>query len=309
MADENVTVKASTEVKARYEELKSKSGLTSKDFFELVLSQHEISNVGKEVEQSLDIPQIRTHLSALEAIFLAQIQKSMDTNQFFNTKIAQENDLHKTFVDELQQSKTAAIADRDAEEAKRRESDSLAVKLTARNEELELQRNTDKSTIANFTRRNDDLEAERNENKRLNTENADQIKTLESEKHELINRLNDVVKQNESMDRELKASIEKANKVQIEMNEKMASLIAGHEKDLAQLAKTTELLIANEKSESERRVLQEMQKLKDEMHKTIEEQNRENNTEKNEMHRTIETLNKRIFDLLEAEKIKDFKTT
>ena len=34
MADENVTVKASTEVKARYEELKSKSGLTSKDFFE-----------------------------------------------------------------------------------------------------------------------------------------------------------------------------------------------------------------------------------------------------------------------------------
>ena len=113
MADENVTVKASTEVKARYEKMKSKSGLTSKDFFELVLSQHEISNVGKEVEQSLDIPQIRTHLSALEAIFLAQIQKSMDTNQFFNTKIAQENDLHKTLVDELQQSKTAAIADRD----------------------------------------------------------------------------------------------------------------------------------------------------------------------------------------------------
>ena len=97
MADENVTVKASTEVKARYEELKSKSGLTSKDFFELVLSQHEISNVGKEVEQSLDIPQIWTHLSALEAIFLSQIQKSIDTNQFFNSKIAQENDSHKTF--------------------------------------------------------------------------------------------------------------------------------------------------------------------------------------------------------------------
>ena len=309
MADENVTVKASTEVKARYEELKSKSGLTSKDFFELVLSQHEISNIGKEVEHSLDLPQIRTHLTALEAIFLSQIQKSIDTNQFFNTKITQENDLHKTLVNELQQTKTAAITDRDAEEAKRLESDSLAVKLAARNEELELQRNTDKSTIANFTRRNDDLEAEKNENKRLTTENADQMKTMRSENHELENQINDVVKQNESMDRELKASMEKANKVQLEMNEKMASLIVGHEKDLAQLAKTTELLIANEKSESERRVLQEMQTLKDEMHKVIEEQHRENNIEKNEMHKTIETLNKRIFDLLETKKSQEVKTT
>jgi len=305
MADENVTVKASTEVKARYEELKSKSGLTSKDFFELVLSQHEISNIGKEVEQSLDIPQIRTHLSALEAIFLSQIQKSIDTNQFFNSRIAQENDSHKTLADELQQSKMAAIAERDAEEEKRRESDSSAAKLAARNEELELQRNTDKSTIANFTRRNDDLEAERNENKRLTTENVDQMKTMRSENHELENRLNDIVKQNELMDRELKASLEKANKVQVEVNEKMAGLIDGHKKDLAQVGKTTELLIANEKSESERRVLQEMQKLKDEMHKTIEEQNRENNAEKNEMHKTIEMLNKRIFNLLEAKEIKN----
>src|SRR5665648_216896 len=305
MADENVTVKASTEVKARYEELKSKSGLTSKDFFELVLSQHEISNIGKEVEQSLDIPQIRTHLSALEAIFLSQIQKSIDTNQFFNSRIAQENDSHKTLADELQQSKMAAIAERDAEEEKRRESDSSAAKLAARNEELELQRNTDKSTIANFTRRNDDLEAERNENKRLTTENVDQMKTMRSENHELENRLNDIVKQNELMDRELKVSLEKANKVQVEVNEKMAGLIDGHKKDLAQVGKTTELLIANEKSESERRVLQEMQKLKDEMHKTIEEQNRENNAEKNEMHKTIEMLNKRIFNLLEAKEIKN----
>ena len=38
-------------------------------------------------------------------------------------------------------------------------------------------------------------------------------------------------------------------------------------------------------------------------------QNRDNNTEKNEMHKTIETLNKRIFDLLEAKEIKDFKST
>jgi len=143
----------------------------------------------------------------------------------------------------------------------------------------------------------------------LNTENVDQIKTLESKKHEFENRLNDVVKQNESMDRELKASLEKANKVQVEVNEKMASLIDGHKKDLAKVGKTNELMISNEKGESERRVLQATQTLKDEMYKAIEEQNRENNAEKNEMHKTIETLNKRIFELLEAKEIKDFKTT
>jgi chromosome segregation ATPase len=132
------SVKTTTGTKQKVEELVSKSGLSAKEFFEAMVTYYELELLkGTEAEQNQDAQQVRYHLGRVNELFIAMGQKVIDLRQDFTTRIEEEVRRSREMVAQAQQKKDQALAETDQVRAEVQAVQDRVRELEGRNRELE----------------------------------------------------------------------------------------------------------------------------------------------------------------------------
>jgi hypothetical protein len=148
MADETWAAKVSLELKEEIGQLVKDSGLSSKEFLEQLISQHKIQRLqGNDSERHEDIQQVTYHLDKIKTSFISLVEKGIDLKGKFNESLEQESILHKSMVDQQQIQIKLAQEERDKAILDKSALESLMKDISARNEELENNNKTYSITI------------------------------------------------------------------------------------------------------------------------------------------------------------------
>ncbi|WP_298202122.1 hypothetical protein [Desulfosporosinus sp.] len=255
------SVKTTAGVKEDLNELLKLTGLPSKELFEAMVTNYKImANQGTEVERTEDVQQVRYHLSRAENLFMNLVQKNQDVKQDYTARIDQENVLHKQITDELQKQKTQAIQEKD--EA-RVEQMKLIEEMKKTNEvivDLKDRGRSDRITIDVLTHKTEELE--------------NQVTAMP----ELMGRVEQLNQENTSLQRQadgLQAELSKCRDVLDSAQARISDVSQEREravqqaqeaarKDIEQLRYIHQLEIEKASTEADRRVLEAINKTKDE---------------------------------------------
>lgn len=275
------SVKTTSAVKDELNELLRLTGLPSKELFEAMVTNYKIMALqGTEVERTEDVQQVRYHLSRAENLFMNLVQKNQDVKQDYTARISQENALHKQITDELQQQKSLAIQERDKARTEQLEiieqmkkSNEIIVDLTDR-------ARSDRLTIDVLTNKNEELEAKVAAMPNL----EEQVTQLNQDKISLQHQVDGLQAELSKYKELLDSSQARISDISQEREKAVQQVQEGAKKDIDQLMHIHQLEIEKAVTEADRRVLECINKTRDEYIAKLDSlaQKNDRNQEKNE---------------------------
>ncbi|MDP4160926.1 MAG: hypothetical protein Q8911_14380 [Bacillota bacterium] len=256
---DSYSVKTTTDVTERVQELTKKTGLNHKDLFAAMVTRYYSElEAGSEIDRSDDMQQIRYHLNRAENIFLGSLQKVQDLSKDYAERINALKIDHKKTLEDLQGKSTSL-----ANELKRlsitySEIENRLTDSTRRNQELEETNRGNRMTVDLLSQKINDLESKTASVDSLKAEITDfQEKTLFYQQ-----RLTRLQSELGAAQQTITTLEQQRTDVEESSNREVQELRASYNKDIQQLKDVHKLEVDKALLESERRILETLQKAK-----------------------------------------------
>ncbi|MDR3540433.1 MAG: hypothetical protein P4L69_05620 [Desulfosporosinus sp.] len=293
---DSYSVKTTTDVTERIQELTKKTGLNHKDLFAAMVTRYYTElEVGSEVDRSDDMQQIRYHLNRAENIFLGSLQKVQDLKKDYTERLDVLKAQHQEIQEELQKKNSSLAKELGKLSIAHSESETRFKEITERNQELEETNRGNRMTVDLLGQKIEVLELKAAAVDPLKAELIDLQEQTVTYQQQLTHLHSELVTAQQTVanlehDR---THVEEATRKQIQ------ELKAGYGKDIQQLNEVHQLEVDKLLLESERRILETMHKLKEEYGHKIEDL-----MVKNDVSRTKnQELTEKIF-VLELERLR-----
>lgn len=269
---DSYSVKTTSDITERIQELTKKTGLSHKDLFSAMVTRfYTESEAGSDIDRSDDMQQIRYHLNRVENIFLGSLQKVQDIKQDYTVRIEAQITQYKEVIEDLQKQRLNLSKELEKSVKAKEETEKGYQEVLERSRELEESNRTTRMTIELLNQKNKELKAELKETTVLH----DQIKELQAEnltlKQENTNlnvELGNTQHVLSQLERQLTEAENNArNKIQAsrtECDKVILELKKSFEKDLLQTKEKHKLEIEKIQLQSERLILEKLQSVKEE---------------------------------------------
>lgn len=287
---DSYSVKTTSDVTERIQELTKKTGLNHKDLFAAMVTRYYSElEAGSEIDRSDDMQQIRYHLNRAENIFLGSLQKVQDLKKDYTERLDAQKAQHKETQEDLQKRNTHLANELEKLSTALSETEARFKEVTVRNHELEETNRGNRMTLDLLSQKIQELELKAAALDPLKAEITDlQNKTLsyQQELTHLHSELGTAQRTIANLEQHRKETEEAARK-------QVQELKATYEKDIQQLKDVHKLELDKTLLESERQILETIQKLKEEHGQKIEDL-----LDKNDNFRTKnQELTEKIFSL------------
>lgn len=157
---DSYSVKTTTDVTERIQELVKKTGLNHKDLFSAMVTRYYAElEAGSELDQSDDMQQIRYHLSRVENIFLGSLQKVQDLRKDYAERLDVFKAKNKEVHEELQQLNNMHSAEINELKATKTKAEKEQQKILQRNQELELSNQDNRMSVDLLNQKVKELES------------------------------------------------------------------------------------------------------------------------------------------------------
>lgn len=300
---DSYSVKTTSDVTERIQELTKKTGLNHKDLFAAMVTRYYAElEAGSEIDRSDDMQQIRYHLSRAENIFLGSLQKVQDLKKDYTERLEAQKAQHKEIQEDILKKNTNLTKEMEKLLTANTGIEIRLKEIAGRNQELEESNQGNRMTIDLLSQKLEALEVKAAAVDLLKMEVIDlEEKTLSYQQKltHLHSELGTAQAAITNLEQH-RTEVEKATLKQVE------DLKVTYSKDLQQLKEVHKLEVDKTRLESERQVLEMTQKVKDDYSVKVDEL-----LVKNDASRTkTQELTERIFALeLERLKVGDHSKT
>ncbi len=145
---DSYSVKTTSDVTERVQELTKKTGLSHKDLFAAMVTRYYTElETGSEIDKSDDMQQIRYHLNRVENIFLGSLQKVQDLKKDYTTRLEGQNAQYKEALEDLQKQKSNLSKELDKYAKEKGETENRFKEIHQRNHEHEETNRANRMTI------------------------------------------------------------------------------------------------------------------------------------------------------------------
>ena len=135
---DSYSVKTTSDVTERIQELTKKTGLNHKDLFAAMVTRYYSElEAGSEIDRSDDMQQIRYHLNRAESIFLGSLKKVQDLKRDYTERLEALKAQHKETQEDLQKKNTHLAKELEKLSTAHSEAENRLKKVAGRNQELE----------------------------------------------------------------------------------------------------------------------------------------------------------------------------
>lgn len=267
---DSYSVKTTSDVTERVQELTKKTGLSHKDLFAAMVTRfYTDSEAGSEIDQSDDMQHIRYHLNRVENIFLGSLQKVQDIKNDYTSRLEGQNNQYKEVTEELQKQKSNLVKELDKSSKEKAETQIRYQEIHQRNQELEETNRANRLTIDLLGQKVKALEAKlieasslRESVSQLQEENIASKQELGSLQAELGTANQIISKIEQQLTETEEAAQLRVNTLSTESEKELQRLNTSYEKELKQLEEIHKLEMDKVRLESERKVLEREQTIK-----------------------------------------------
>ncbi|TGE33277.1 hypothetical protein [Desulfosporosinus sp. Sb-LF] len=265
---DSYSVKTTTDVTERVQELTKKTGLNHKDLFAAMVTRYysELES-GSDLDRSDDMQQIRYHLNRAENIFLGSLQKVQDLKRDFSEHLETQKAQHKEKQEDLQAKNSNITKELEKRSTAQSELENRLQETLARNQELEDTNRTNRVTV--------DLLGQKLENLEQKAAAVDPLKAKITELRgqtssyqQIIANLQAELGIAQQTITNLEERRTKAEETALKHEEEVRTT---YEKTIQQLQEVHSLEVDKTLLESERRVLEMMQKIKEDYGQKVED--------------------------------------
>lgn len=269
---DSYSVKTTSDITERIQELTKKTGLSHKDLFSAMVTRFYTEfEAGSDIDRSDDMQQIRYHLNRVENIFLGSLQKVQDIRQDYTVRNEAQITQYKEVIEDLQKQRLNLSKELEKSVKAKEEAEKGHQEILERYREVEESNRTARMTIELVNQKNKELETElkkttvlHNQLKELQAENL----TLKQENTNLNVELGNAQHVLSQLEQQLsEAETNARNKTQAsraEYDKEILELNKSFEKDLLQTKEKHKLEIEKIQLQSERLTLEKLQSVKEE---------------------------------------------
>ena len=265
---DSYSVKTTTDVTERVQELTKKTGLNHKDLFAAMVTRYysELES-GSEIDRSDDMQQIRYHLNRAENIFLGSLQKVHDLKKDYTERVDTLKAQHKVTQEDLQKKNTNLAKELEKLTTAHSEINIRLTEVTGRNQELEETNRGNRMTVDLLSQKIAELELKAAAVDPLKAQITDlQDKTLSyQQKLTHLHTELGTAQQTIANLEQYRSEVEEAARKHVQ------ELKGTYSKDFQQLKEVHKLEVDKTHLESERRILETIQKVKDEFGHKIDD--------------------------------------
>ena len=265
---DSYSVKTTSDVTERIQELTKKTGLNHKDLFAAMVTRYYSElEAGSEIDRSDDMQQIRYHLNRAENIFLGSLQKVQDLKRDYTERLDALKAQHKETQEDLQKKNTNLAKELEKLSTAQSETETRLKEITERNQELEETNRGSRMTVDLLSQKIEELELKAAAVDPLKAKITDlQDKTLSYQQeithfHAELGTAQQTIANLEQHRAEAEEAARKHGEV----------LQTTYDKDIQQLKEVHKLEVDKILLESERRILETTQKIKDEYGNRIDD--------------------------------------
>lgn len=298
---DSYSVKTTTDVTERIQELVKKTGLNHKDLFSAMVTRFytELES-GSELDQSDDMQQIRYHLNRVENVYLGSLQKVQDLKKDYTVRLEEQKNKYKEVLEELHQLKKTRTQEFDDLTTIKEDTEIRLKEMQQRNQELEERSVSYRMTMELLNHRIEELETER--------------KAFESAQKEMISLKEELllVKQNQgNLQLEFSTSQQIISKLESQLNEtktlsqkELEQLQRSFTKEISQVKELQALELEKVRIDSDRRTLERLQ--------TVQLENEQKTDKLLARNEALSTKNQELTEKLhsfelEIQKLRDYK--
>ncbi|MDR3602813.1 MAG: hypothetical protein P4L49_20440 [Desulfosporosinus sp.] len=265
---DSYSVKTTKDVTERIQELTKKTGLNHKDLFAAMVTRYYSElEAGSEIDRSDDMQQIRYHLNRAENIFLGSLQKVQDLKKDYLERLDALKAQHKATQEDLQKKNINLAKEIEKLVTTHSETETQLKDITGRNLELEESNRGNRMTVDLLSQKIEELGLKAVAVEPLKAEITD----LQAKTHS-YQQTNTLLHSELETSRQTIANLEQHQKEGEEAARKqIQALKVTYDKDIQQLNEVHKLEVDKTLLESERRILETTQKLKDEYGHKIED--------------------------------------
>lgn len=258
---DSYSVKTTTDVTERIQELTKKTGLNHKDLFAAIVTRYYSElEAGSEIDRSDDMQQIRYHLNRAENIFLGSLQKVQDLKGDYTERLEVLKAQHKETQEDLQKKNSNLAKEVGKLSTALSETETQFKEITGRNQELEETNRGNRMTVDLLGQKIEVLEiksAALDPLKAEITDLQDQTLSYQQMLTHLRSELGTAQQTIANLEQHRTQAEEAARK-------QLQEFKVSYDKDLQQLKEVHKLEADKMLLESERRILETMHMLKDE---------------------------------------------
>lgn len=287
---DSYSVKTTSDVTERIQELTKKTGLNHKDLFAAMVTRYYTElEAGSEIDRSDDMQQIRYHLNRAENIFLGSLQKVQDLKKDYSKRLEVQKAQHKETQEDLQKKNTHLAKELEKLSIALLAAEARFKETTERNQELEETNRGNRMTLDLLSQKIQELELKAAALDPLKVEITDlQNKTFSYQQE--LTQLHSELRSAQQTVANLEQHRTEAEEV---AHKQVKELKTTYEKDIQQLRDVHKLELDKTLLESKRQILETIQRLKEEHGQKIEDL-----LDKNDNFRTKnQELTEKIFSL------------
>ena len=145
---DSYSVKTTSDVTERIQELTKKTGMNHKDLFAAMVTRYYTElEAGSEIDRSDDMQQIRYHLNRAENIFLGSLQKVQDLKKDYNERLDALKAQHKETQEDLGRKNANLAKELEQLATAHSETDVRLKEIAGRNQELEENNRGNRMTV------------------------------------------------------------------------------------------------------------------------------------------------------------------
>jgi Chromosome segregation ATPases len=293
---DSYSVKTTTDVTERIQELTKKTGLNHKDLFAAMVTRYYSElEAGSELDRSDDMQQIRYHLNRAENIFLGSLQKVQDLKKDYTERLDTMKAQHIETLENLQKKNTGLVKELEKLSTNHSEIERRLKEIMARNQELEENDQGSRMTIDLLSQKIKELES--------NAAALDPLKgeilALQDKNISYQQKFTQLSADLETAQQTIANLEQKRTEAEETINKRVQELKVTYLKDIQQLKEVHQLEVDKTNLESERRILETLQKAKDDYGQKLEDLSGKNN----ELRTKNQELTEKIF-AMEIERLK-----
>lgn len=267
---DSYSVKTTSDVTGRIQELTRKTGLSHKDLFAAMVTRFYTElETGSEIDQSDDMQQIRYHLNRVENIFLGSLQKVQDLKKDYTGRLEGLKTQQKDAQEEIRKQRDQFNNEIEKLVKQKQEAERLYEEVLKRNKELEDTNRTNRMTIDVLGNKVKELETKLSATLQLKETLAQLQEENLNLKQEIATYQGELDSAHESLsmlEQELTQSKEHAeaqlNKILIDFDKEQTKAKLSFNKELQQLGEIHKLERDKTLLEAERKLLEREQAVK-----------------------------------------------
>lgn len=258
---DSYSVKTTTDITERIQELTKKTGLNHKDLFAAMVTRYYSElETGSELDRSDDMQQIRYHLNRAENIFLGSLQKVQDLRKDYAGRLDALKAQHQKNQEELLKKNTNLTKELEKLGAAHSEIQNELIEVKDRNQELEETQRGTRMTVELLSQKIAALELKAAAVSPLEAEIKDLQAEILSDQQKLTHLHSEVETAQQTI-----ANLEQLRiEAEAAAGKQWEELKAAHGKEVQQLNEVHKLEADKLLLESERRILETVQKVKEE---------------------------------------------